>query len=103
MNVFLTEVGPVVFPPPAGISINMLPFRMGDPDSIPKEFRGYVPLIDACGLENEQIGRVGFLSIQESSVTASHPTQRRPGIHTDRHPSVGWGGGWGSGGMSDVR
>jgi len=93
----LCEIGRIAFPKPCGIAINMMPFVMGDASSIPDRYRHYQSLIDACRLENEQIGTVGYLSIQESYVIVG-TSQRRPGIHTDKHPSDDWGGGgWGSG------
>src|SRR5580698_10256575 len=95
-------IGKVNFPEPKNIKVNMMPFVMGDPDSIPPELRGYVPLIDACHLEAEQIVKVGYLSITESTVEAGG-SQRRPGIHTEKHPAVDWGGGWGHGRMDEVR
>ena len=36
-----------------------------------------------CPLESEQIGKIGYLTIQESRVNKGE-TQRRPGIHTER-------------------
>lgn len=98
----LCAVGEVTFPSPSEISVNMMPFVMGDSDSLPVELRQYLPLISACGLEAEQIGKVGYLSITESAVLAQS-SQRRPGIHTDKHPSTGWGGGWGRGGVTERR
>lgn len=93
----LCRVGPVKFPEPMGISINMMPFIMGYRLSLPDEYRHYWPLVEACGLEDAQHGKVGYLSIMEG-VVRSGQTQRRPGLHTDKHPDVGWGGGWGSNG-----
>eukprot|EP00438_Fugacium_kawagutii_P028070 Skav223919 [mRNA] locus=scaffold2593:279828:281000:+ [translate_table: standard] len=72
----------VAFPPSSGIDINMMPFRMGDKASLPAIYHGYWPLMEACGLPKEEIGKVGFLTIQESDVTAGH-AQRRPGLHLE--------------------
>jgi hypothetical protein len=91
----LSFIGSVNFPAPSGIMVNMMPFIMGRADSIPENMRGYLPLIFACGLEREQFGKIGYLTITESAVTAERPSHRRPGIHTEKHPSIGWGGGWG--------
>lgn len=94
----VVEVGLVSFPPPTGININMMPFIMGYGSSLPVDLHVYEPLIQACGLEEGQTGKIGYLSIMESAVTAERPSQRRPGIHTEKHPQTGWGGGgWGSG------
>lgn len=78
-------------------AVNMMPFIMGDSRSIPEFLSGYIPLIDACHLERGQLGKVGYLSVQESAVTAQRPSHRRPGIHTEKHPMRAWGGGWGRG------
>ncbi|CAL1136543.1 unnamed protein product [Cladocopium goreaui] len=72
----------VAFPPSSGIDVNMMPFRMGDKASLPKQLKGYWPLIEACRLPQEEIGKVGFLTIQETDVTAGD-AQRRPGLHLE--------------------
>lgn len=97
----LCAVSPVHFPEPSGIIINMMPFVMGQEDTLPSEFRGYLPLIAACNLEAEQIGKTGYLSIQENPVTRG--SHRRPGIHVEGHPANGWGGGWGRGRFAESR
>ena len=75
----------------------MLPFIIGDAASIPEEYRHYHPLVQRCGAGREEHGRVGYLSVSEGHVRAG-TTQRRPGIHTEKQPGVGWGGGsWGGG------
>lgn len=103
MNENLQYVGQVEFPAPTGLGVNMMPFVMGDAESIPRECHGYLQLIKACGLEPDQFGKVGYLSIQESRVTADRPNHRRPGIHTEKHPASGWGGGWGKGHVNGRR
>jgi len=70
------------FPEPQDININMLPFVMGDVASLPKEYRHYWPLIEACNLPAEELGKVGYLTIQESLVPAGE-SQRRPGVHIE--------------------
>lgn len=87
-------VNKVNFPTPAGININMMPFVMGDHDSLPPEYRAYAHLIDACGLPASEIGKVGYLTVSESLVEAGQ-SQRRGGLHTEKHPDLSWGGGWG--------
>ena len=90
----------VAFPKPEGININMLPFMLGLPSTLPDEYHGYLELIDACRVEDAEQGKVCYLSVSEGIVPAGQ-TQRRPGIHTEGHPSLGWGGGgkggWGGG------
>lgn len=88
----LFHAGPVRFPPPSGLNVNMLPFIMGDDDSLPGAVRPYLPIIRACSLT---LGRHAYLSISESYVRKGE-TQRRPGVHTEATRSIGWGGGsWG--------
>lgn len=88
----------VIFPISAGININMMPFIMGNKESVPQEYRQYWGLIEACQLERAELGKVGFLSVSESFVDAGK-SQRRGGIHTEGHPDSRWGGdsgaGWG--------
>jgi hypothetical protein len=92
----LLKLRNVEFPAPSDLNVNMMPFVMGDHGSIPELARAYCPLIDACDLERSQIGKIGFLSITETFV-ATGKSQRRPGIHTEKHANKGWGGGWGRG------
>lgn len=88
----------VKFPNSTGIVVNMLPFIMGDKNSIPSEYHGYLNLLEACRVEEKELGKVGFLTITESTVQTS-TSQRRGGIHTEKHPNLNWGGGgaWGAG------
>lgn len=82
----------VAFPAPSNIQINMMPFKMGDLDSIPKEYHAYAPMIEAClGHVPNERGRVGYLTIDERVVEAGQ-THRRAGLHTDRHPNSTKGG-----------
>lgn len=86
--------GMVQFPVSRDLCVNMMPFVMGEPESIPTEYRHYVPLIEACDVAPQLQGKVGFLSIHESFVEKGK-TQRRSGLHTEGHPRRDWGGGWG--------
>jgi len=91
----IRNVANIEFPKYSGININMLPYIMGMAESIPIEYRDYLPIIEACNLPKSEIGKVGFLTITESVVEAGK-SQRRGGIHTEKHPSRNWGGGgWG--------
>lgn len=91
------SIGQVVFPEPQDICINMMPFVMGDINSIPEEFRHYYPLIEACDLSPNQMGKVGYLSITESQVVPG-TSHRRGGAHVEKQPITNWGnGGWGRG------
>jgi hypothetical protein len=84
------RINSVEFPEYQGIMINMMPFVIGDVDTLPKDVRAYADVIGSCGLKK---GDKAYLSINESIVEQGK-TQRRPGIHTDGTSAVGWGG-WG--------
>lgn len=82
---------PVSFPPPEDISINMMPFVLGNKDSIPKRYQQYWPIIQTCVDSNNNLhpsaameidGSVAYLTIHESQVEKDC-TQRRPGIHCE--------------------
>ena len=94
----LLRIGIVDFPAFAGININMMPFVIGEKASLPQSYEQYWPLIQACHIEKDEEGRIGYLSIMESVVQCG-TSQRRPGIHTDGHGSSAWG--WGRGAVSD--
>lgn len=87
------HVAPVAFPTFQPQHINMMPFVMGDPSSIPPELHGYLPMIDACPLGDE-VGKVGYLTIDERHVEGG--THRRGGVHTEGFGTASWGG-WGGG------
>lgn len=80
------HIGQAKFPEPQGISINMLPFIMGKKDSLPEAYQHYWPLIDQCNVPPEEGGKICYLTIQESQVSAGH-AQRRGGVHIE---SPGW-------------
>lgn len=90
MNSFL-KIGSVEFPKPNNININMMPFIIGDKNSIPEEYRQYESLLKRCMIPHTENGKIGYLSISESYVN-KNTSQRRGGIHTEKHPSVSWGG-----------
>lgn len=91
------KLSPIEFPIPRNRYANMMPFIMGENSSIPGEYWDYIPLIEACEIEPEEMGNIGYLSINESYVTPGL-SQRRPGVHVERHPMASWGGGaWGGG------
>jgi hypothetical protein len=78
---------PDEWPKHTGIDINMMPFVMGKADkTLPKQLHGYLPLLARLPLPDSELGRVGYLTVQESEVEAG-ATQRRPGLHTE---SPGW-------------
>jgi len=100
----MTQVGTLKFPVFSGIRCLMMPYRQGDPDSVPDIYAPYRDIVKSVFLEE---GEIGFLTIDESPVEAgnSHRGARsrfdRP-LHTEggRRPDTGqfaWGGsGWGS-------
>lgn len=83
------------FPPPSNININMMPFVVGRTFKdcrLPKYVRPYWSMLSAClaphlyhslwsPIESD-IGKIYFLTIQESDVAAG-TSQRRPGLHVD--------------------
>merc|ERR1712179_429060 len=82
----------------------MMPFRMGDRDSLPPEVQHYWPLVEACCITPNARREIGYLTIHESLVKKGE-TQRRPGVHIESpgamkfggelHPSeFHWGGGY---------
>ena len=108
------KVAEIKFPRSKNIDINMMPIIMGDARSIPPEYRHYAPLITACN--TEQIGKVGYLTVTESTVQINHPaaetagyevintSHRRGGIHTESPGKLTMIEGppnWGSGSEDD--
>lgn len=94
----------VAFPEPSDININMMPFVLGDRKSLPDAYQHYWHLIEACDVEYDELGKVGYLTIQESLVQ-SGSSQRRPGLHIES-PGESTGGGelvnyWGGGAIDD--
>lgn len=85
-SIYLVKIGDIAFPVPSDININMMPFIIGDEFSIPEEFRHYSEMISACPVSADEIGKVGYLTIHEGIVN-EHESQRRPGVHTERHPT----------------
>eukprot|EP00794_Sanderia_malayensis_P004881 gene4881-5521_t len=78
----------VVFPDPTGINVNMMPFIMDNQKfskcRLPKFFFEYWNrIIRFCKWEDQQRGKIGYLTIQES-VVEKDSSQRRPGLHTER-------------------
>ena len=58
------------------ININMMPFIMGDMNSLPENVQHYYDgVIQKCPISGKEVGRVGFLTISEGMVHANQ-TQR---------------------------
>ena len=98
MKTSFEKIGKVEFPEFQGIIINMMPFIIGDNKSIPEEYRHYSYMIDKCVVPKKELGKTGYISITETLVEPNM-SQRRGGIHTEKHPNKSWGGdgggGWG--------
>ena len=105
---YVKNKGEVQFPEPLDINVNMMPFVVGNPNSLPKYLHGYLPMIEKANFKE---GSVAYITVHESFVKKG-TTQRRPGIHTDGTNGKlvegleegAWGGGeggWG-GGMGDI-
>jgi len=61
----------------------MLPFVLGDQESLPLDLQCYYPLIDACPFPKDDFGKVAFLTVHETETVEKHQTQRRPGLHIE--------------------
>jgi hypothetical protein len=70
------------FPAPSGICVNMMPFLIGDMASLPEELRPYEAVLASFPVNAEELGKVGYLTIDERRVEAG-ASQRRPGVHTE--------------------
>ena len=90
------KVGLVTFPEERNININMMPFIIGDKNSIPDEYQHYYPIIEQCKVPIEEIGKIGYLSISEG-IVKKNCSQRRGGIHTEKHQTHRWGNGTSTG------
>ena len=95
-------VNQIDFPTFSGIKCNMMPFIQGDSTSIPDTYKSYSSIIENNYLEK---GEIGFLTIDESFVTAgkSQRGYNSTGVNRNVHIEVGrreninqWGGSGGS-------
>lgn len=88
-RVFASSIGRYKFPPRSAtpLYINMMPIIIGKHDSIPEEYRHYVPLLSHMPINAEEWNKVGYLTIDERSVEETR-SQRRPGLHIDAPPSL---------------
>ena len=93
----------LTFPKSSDININMMPFILAKSfkeSQLPKELKGYWEMISLCReimslcgeLDTEEIGKVCYLTVQESWVKKDK-SQRRAGIHTERPGRVELGEG----------
>jgi hypothetical protein len=70
------------FPEPAGRNVNMMPFRLGDKSSLPDDLQSYHELIEKCPYMEDEIGKVGYLTVHECYVDVGE-AQRREGLHIE--------------------
>ena len=78
----------LLFPESQGLDINMMPFRLFDPEgTLPVQCRPWIPCIRccmACYTSPEDFKtRVAYITVHESDV-AGGKSHRRPGIHIER-------------------
>lgn len=70
------------FPTPADRNVNMMPFIFGDSSSLPDYLQCYYKLIECCPYLDEEIGKVGYLTVHEEYIEADS-AQRREGLHIE--------------------
>ncbi len=70
----------IVFPPFSGLRCLMMPYRQGDPASVPDAYDAYREIIKEVFLQK---GEIGFLTIDESPVAQGKP-HRGEGARYDR-------------------
>jgi len=80
--VAFARCGRVEFPEPADRNVNMMPFILGDKDSLPSHLQCYFPLIEQCPTMKSDKGKVAYLTVHESHVNAGK-AQRREGLHIE--------------------
>jgi hypothetical protein len=81
--VAFASCGFIQFPKPQDISVNMMPFVIGDRNSLPPQLHPYYDnLVLHCPYDESDVDKVGYISVQESMVEAG-TSQRRAGLHID--------------------
>jgi hypothetical protein len=82
-RISFSSCGSVRFPEAEGRNVNMMPFVLGDKESLPEELHPYYDsCITRCPVMADEIGTVCYLTVAEGFVTASG-TQRRGGLHVE--------------------
>jgi hypothetical protein len=75
--------GPVTFPKPMDRKVNMMPFVLGDIQSLPDDLKPYFELTQYCARTcPNEIGNVCYITIDEGFVPAGE-SQLIPGLHID--------------------
>lgn len=80
--VSFARCGQVNFPEPNNRNVNMMPFILGQKESLPEDLRCYYEMIRSCPYVKEENGKVAYLTVQESFVDTDQ-SQRRPGLHIE--------------------
>ena len=76
------KCGTVTFPEPRDRNVNMMPFIFGNKTSLPESVQDYYELIENCPYMKDDVGKVGYLTVQESYVYSGQ-AHRRQGIHLE--------------------
>jgi hypothetical protein len=88
--VAFSKCGQVEFPEPAGRNGNMMPFILGDKDSLPDDLECYYTLIENFPCMVEDVGNMAYLTVHESYVGPDDSTQQqRSGLHIESAGLVG--------------
>lgn len=80
--VSFASCGLIDFPPPQDRNVNMMPFILGQKDSLPNNLQCYYEAIESCPYLITERGKVGYLTVHESMVQAND-SQRRQGLHIE--------------------
>jgi hypothetical protein len=80
--VAFSRCGVVEFPAPTSRKVNMMPFILGDKQSLPDDLQSYWGMIEACPYVQEEVGKIAYLTVHESYVD-TNKSQRRGGLHIE--------------------
>ena len=81
--VAFASCGTIKFPEPQNLNVNMMPFVIGDRNSLPPQLQPYYDnLVAYCPYDVSDEGNVGYITVQES-VVEEGTSQRRGGLHID--------------------
>jgi len=82
-RIAFSSCGSVSFPEPKDRNVNMMPFVLGNKESLPEYLHPYYDsCIARCPAMPDEIGKVCYLTVAEGYVSASD-TQRRGGLHVE--------------------
>mmetsp|Transcript_25425 Transcript_25425/g.31328 ORF Transcript_25425/g.31328 Transcript_25425/m.31328 type:complete len:382 (+) Transcript_25425:119-1264(+) len=74
--------GKINFPPPHDHNVNMMPFILGNKNSLPSYLQQYFDCIAECPISKKEYGKVCYLTVHESFVHGGI-AQRREGLHIE--------------------